>query len=91
MPKFLVERDIPAAGAWAPAQRQPAAAKSREVLSQLGPRIEWLESHVNDDKVYCVYISPSADLIREHAVRGGFPENRIAEIRAAMDPTTAEG
>jgi hypothetical protein len=91
MPKFVVERDIPGAGAWTPAQRQAAARKSREVLSELGPQIQWVESHVTDDKLYCVYIAPSADLIREHAVRGGFPANRIAEIRAGMDPTTAEG
>jgi len=90
MPKYVIEREIPGAGKLSPGELQDISAKSREVLSQLGPSIQWLESYVTDDKVYCVYIAPSADLIREHAKCGGFPANRISEVRAVIDPTTAE-
>lgn len=91
MPKFIVEREIPGAGAWTKEQRTTAAARSREVLRELGPSVQWLESYVTDDKLYCVYIAPSEALILEHARRGGFPANRISEIRGLMDPTSAEG
>ena len=91
MPKFVVERDIPGAGAWTHDQRKKAAARSREVLRELGPEVQWLESYVTDDKLYCVYIAPSEALILEHARRGGFPANRISEVRGTMDPTSAEG
>ena len=90
MPKYVIEREIPGAGKLSPAELHDISAKSREVLSNLGPSIQWLESYVTDDKVYCVYIAPSEDLIREHAKRGGFPANRISEVRAVIDPTTAE-
>ena len=90
MPKFIVERDIPGAGQWTPEQLRKASQKSVEVLRELGPQIQWLESHVTDDKLYCVYIAPSADLIRAHAAKGGFPANRIAQVRAGLDPTAAE-
>jgi hypothetical protein len=91
MPKYLVEREIPGASQLSAEQRRKVAEKSREVLRQLGPEIQWLESHVAGDKIYCVYIAPSEDLIRKHAAIGGFPANRITEITATMDPTTAEG
>ena len=90
MPKFIVERDIPGAGRWTPEQLRKASQKSVEVLRELGPQIQWLESHVTDDKLYCVYIAPSADLIRTHAAKGGFPANRISQIRTGLDPTAAE-
>jgi len=91
MPKYVVEREIPGAGKWTQEQLKKASQKSVEVLRELGPQIQWVESHVTDDKLYCVYIAPSADLIRTHAAKGGFPANRISEVRAGIDPTTAEG
>ena len=84
MPKFVVEREIPGAGKWTADQRQKASARSVAVLQELGPQI-------TDDKLYCVYIAHSADLIRTHAQKGGFPANRIAEVTASLDPTSAEG
>lgn len=90
MPKFVIERDIPGLGKWTLAEVQAASQKSCSVLQKLGPQIQWLESYVTDDKLYCVYIAPSADLIREHAKQGGFPANRVSEIRRTIDPTTAE-
>ncbi len=91
MPKFIVEREIPGAGKWTSEQLRKAAQKSVEVLRELGPQIQWVESHVTDDKLYCVYIAPSADLIRTHAAKGGFPANRISQVRTGLDPTAAEG
>jgi hypothetical protein len=90
MPKFVIERDLPGAGKLSSDQLQGISAKSCSVLSQLGPQVQWLQSYVTDDKIYCVYIAPSADLIREHAARGGFPANRISEVKTTIDPTTAE-
>lgn len=90
MPKFVVEREIPGAGNWTAEQRQKASAKSVSVLRELGPEIQWVQSYVTDDKLYCVYIAPSADMIRAHAAKGGFPANRISEIKAGLDPTSAE-
>ena len=89
MPKFIVERDIPGAGKWTPEQLRKASQKSVEVLRELGPQIQWVESHVTDDKLYCVYIAPSETLIREHATAGGFPANRISQVKTIIDPTTA--
>lgn len=91
MPKFLIEREIPGAGKFTPQQLQAASQKSCSVLSKLGPQIQWLQSYVAGDKLYCVYIAPNADIIREHARLGGFPANRIEEIQTIIDPTTAEG
>ncbi len=91
MPRFVVEREIPGAGQWTPDQLRKASQKSVDVLKTLGLEIQWLESYVSDDKVYCVYITPSADLIREHSVRSGFPANRISQIHAVLDPTWADG
>jgi hypothetical protein len=90
MPKFVVEREVPGAGKLSASELQVISQKSCAVLSGLGPRIQWVESYVTDDRLYCVYIAPSADLIREHARQGGFPANRISEVRATIDPTTAE-
>jgi hypothetical protein len=90
MPKFVIERDLPGAGKLSPQQLQAISAKSCSVLNELGPQVQWLESYVTDDKIYCVYIAPNADLVREHATRGGFPANRISEVKTTIDPTTAE-
>jgi hypothetical protein len=90
MPKFVVEREIPGAGSWSADQLQKVSRKSREVLAGLGPQIQWLHSYVTGDKLYCVYIAPDAEMIREHARRGGFPANQVNEINKVIDPTTAE-
>jgi len=90
MPKYVIEREIPAVGKLSREQLQAISQKSCAVLSNLGPRIQWVESYVMDDKIYCVYIAPNEDLIREHARQGGFPANRISEVRTVIDPTTAE-
>ncbi|MBZ5502306.1 MAG: DUF4242 domain-containing protein [Acidobacteriia bacterium] len=90
MPKFLIEREISGAGAMSPQQFQGVAEKSCSVLRSLGPQIQWLHSYVTDNKIYCVYIAPNEEMVREHASRGGFPANRISEIKTTIDPTTAE-
>jgi cell division inhibitor SulA len=90
MPKYVIERQIPDAGKLSGEELQAISQKSCAVLSNLGPKIQWVESYVMDDRVYCVYIAPNEDLIREHARQGGFPANRISEVRAIIDPTTAE-
>lgn len=90
MPKYVIERDLPGAGQLPAETLRAISQKSRSVLESLGPQIQWLQSYVSDDKLYCVYISPSQDLIREHAQRGGFPVGRISEVKAMIDPTTAE-
>lgn len=90
MPKYLIEREIPGAGNLTPAELQGVAQTSCNVLKSMGPQIQWIESYVTGDKVYCVYISPNEEMIREHAQQGGFPANRISEIKSIIDPTTAE-
>jgi hypothetical protein len=90
MPKFVIERDIPEAGKLSPQQLQAISQKSCGVLREMGPRIQWIQSHVTDDRIYCVYIAPDEDTVRQHAQQGGFPANRISRIRAVIDPTTAE-
>jgi hypothetical protein len=90
MPKYLIERDLPGAGKLTPDELTGISRKSCEVLQALGPDIQWVQSYVTDDRIYCVYIAPDAALIREHARCGGFPANRISEVRAGIDPTTAE-
>ena len=90
MPKFVIEREIPGAGALSDAQIQGIAQKSCSVLQQL-PQVQWLHSYVTDNKIYCVYIAPDAEAVREHAKRGGFPANSVATVRRIIDPTTAEG
>lgn len=90
MPKYVIERDIPGAGKLTAEQLNGISQKSCSVLKALGPQIQWVESYVTDDKVYCVYIAPNEALVREHAKQGGFPANRVSEIRRMIDPTTAE-
>ena len=91
MPKFLIEREIPGAGSLSGEELQAISQKSCGVLREMGPQIQWVESYVTGDKVYCVYIAPDEASVREHAERGGFPANRVSEIRRMIDPTTAEG
>jgi uncharacterized protein DUF4242 len=90
MPKFLIEREIPNAGKLSPQELQAVSQKSCSVLRSMEPSIQWVESYVTDNKVYCVYIAESEAAIRKHAEQGGFPANRISEIRTMIDPTTAE-
>ncbi len=90
MPKYVIERDIPGAGNLTPADLQAISQKSCGVLNNLGPQIQWVQSYVTADKIYCVYIAPNEAMVREHAIQGGFPANRISEIRSVIDPTTAE-
>ncbi|MGZ8214889.1 MAG: DUF4242 domain-containing protein [Methylosarcina sp.] len=90
MPKYIIERDIPNAGALTQQELQGISQKSCGVLHEMGPRIQWLQSYVTGDKVYCVYIAPDEASIREHAEKGGFPANRISEVKTVIDPTTAE-
>lgn len=90
MPKFIIEREIPNAGSLTAQDLQGISQKSCSVLNQMGPKIQWLESYVTDDKVYCVYIAPDEASIKEHAEKGGFPANRIARIKTIIDPTSAE-
>ena len=90
MPKFVIEREIPDAGKLSPQQLQAVSQKSCSVLREMGPRIQWVESYVTDDKIYCVYIAPDEDTIRQHARQGGFPANRISQVRSVIDPTTSE-
>jgi hypothetical protein len=90
MPKFIIEREIPNAAALSPAQLTSIAQRSCEVLRQLGPQIQWVESYVTEDKITCVYIAPNADLIRVHARLGNFPADRVLEVARIIDPTTAE-
>lgn len=89
MPKYVIEREITGAGKLSADELQAISQTSCGVLSKLGPQIQWVESFVTDDKVYCVYIAPNEDLIREHARQGGFPANKIAEVKSVIDPTTA--
>ena len=90
MPKYVIEREIPGAGKLSHDQLHDISQKSCGVLKNLGPQIQWVESYVTDDKIYCVYIAPNEELVREHAKQGGFPANRISEVRQIIDPTTAE-
>ena len=91
MPKFVIEREIPGAGALSPQELQAVSQTSRGVLQQMGPSIQWLHSYVTGDKIYCVYIAPNEEMVREHARQGEFPANRISEVKTMIDPTTAEG
>jgi len=90
MPKFVIERDIPGAGALAAADLQAISQKSCGVLRDLGPGIQWVHSYVTDNKIYCVYNAPNEAMVREHARLGGFPANSVAQVRRIIDPTTAE-
>jgi hypothetical protein len=90
MPKYVIEREIPGAGKLTTAELKGISAKSCSVLRDLGPSIQWVQSYVTDDKIYCVYIAPNEALVREHARQGGFPANKVSEVRTIIDPTTAE-
>jgi hypothetical protein len=90
MPKYVIEREIAGAGKLTPDQLKDVSQTSCGVLKKLGPQIQWLESYVTDDKIYCVYIAPDEATVREHARLGGFPANRVSEVRKIIDPTTAE-
>lgn len=90
MPKYVIERELPGAGDLSAAELKGISQKSCGVLSEMGPQIQWLHSYVTDDKIYCVYIAENEELVREHAKQGGFPANRVSEVAAIIDPTTAE-
>lgn len=90
MPKYVIERDLPGAGELTPQQLQAVSQKSCAVLKNLGPQIQWVHSYVTPDKIYCIYIAPDEKLIREHASQGGFPANRISEVKSMIDPTTSK-
>jgi hypothetical protein len=90
MPQFVIERDMPGVGKLGQDDLKGASQKSCSVLRDLGPEIQWVHSYVTDDKIYCIYSAPSQDLIRQHAETAGFPANSISEVRAKIDPTTAE-
>jgi hypothetical protein len=90
MPKYVIERELPGAGSLSAEQLTAISQKSCGVLSELGPSIQWIHSYVTGDKIYCVYIAANEQLVREHATRGGFPANRISEVRTIIDPTTSE-
>lgn len=90
MPKYVIERAIPGAGKLTEDQLHAVAVSSCDVLRQMGPAVQWIESYVTDDKIYCLYYAENPELIREHARRGGFPANEVSEVRSRIDPTTAE-
>jgi cell division inhibitor SulA len=90
MPRYLIEREIPGAGRLSAQELQAISQTSCGVLKQLGPEVQWVESYVTDEKIYCVYIAPNEEIVREHARQGGFPANRVSEVKAVIDPTTAD-
>ncbi|HZI18593.1 MAG TPA: DUF4242 domain-containing protein [Pyrinomonadaceae bacterium] len=91
MPKFIIEREIPGAGRLTADELQAVSQKSCGVLREMGPQVQWVESFVTDDKIYCVYVAPDEEAVREHARRGEFPADSVAQVRRTIDPTTAEG
>lgn len=90
MPKYVIERDIPGCGSLSAEQLRAISQKSCGVLQGLGPQIQWIQSFVTGDKIYCIYLAPNEEMVREHAKQGGFPANRVSEVRTIIDPTTAE-
>ncbi len=90
MPKFVIERDLPNAGKLSPQELRAISQRSCSVLNEMGPTIQWVHSYVTEDKLYCLYVAPNADMVREHARKGGFPANRVAAVRVTIDPTTSE-
>jgi len=90
MPKYVIERTLPGAGKLSPQELQAISQKSCSILRNLGPSIQWVQSYVTDDKIYCVYIAPNAELIKRHASEGGFPADRISQVQCMIDPTTSE-
>lgn len=91
MPKFVIERELPGAGKLSHAELQGISQKSCDVLRKLGPEVQWVESYVVDEKIYCVYIAPNEDLVKKHAQMGGFPANKVSQVRSIIDPTSSEG
>ncbi len=91
MPKYVIERELPGAGKLSAQELQGISQKSCGVLNEMGPQIQWVQSYVTDDKIYCVYVAPNEEIVWEHAQKGGFPANRISEVKSVIDPTTAEG
>ena len=91
MPRYVIERDLPGAGKLSRQELQAVSQKSCGVLGKMGPQIQWVHSYVTNDKIYCVYLAPNEEMVREHARQGGFPANRISPVKAVIDPTTAEG
>ncbi len=90
MPKYIIERDVPGIGNSSPEEFKVGAQSSCDVLRKMGPEIQWVHSYVVDDKIYCIYISPNEDMIKEHAQKSGFPADKISEVRTIVDPTTSE-
>lgn len=90
MPQYVIEREMPGVGSLGPGDLKAASQTSCAVLHEMGPDIQWVQSYVTDDKIYCIYRAPNEEMIREHADKGGFPANRISEVHAMIDPTTAE-
>jgi len=90
MPKYVIEREIPGAGRLTAEELKAISQTSCGVLSNMGPQIQWIHSYVVDDKIYCVYIAPNEEMVREHAKQGGFPANKVSQVRAIIDPTTSE-
>ena len=91
MPKYVIEREMPGAGQLSAEELRGAAQNSCAVLQELGPQIQWVQSYVTDDKIYCVYIAQNENLVRQHAQQAGFPANRVSEVKTIIDPTTAKG
>jgi hypothetical protein len=91
MPKYVIEREMPGAGSLSAEELQGASQTSRNTLKEMGPQIQWVQSYVTGDKIYCVYIAPNEAMVRQHAEQAGFPANKISEVAAIIDPTTAEG
>jgi hypothetical protein len=91
MPKYVIERELSGAGKLSAQELQGISQKSCGVLNEMGPQIQWVQSYVTDDKIYCVYIASNEEMVREHAQKGGFPANRISEVKSVIDPTTCEG
>ena len=90
MPKYVIERVVPGAGKLSPAELKAMSQRSCNVLNELGPQIQWVQSYVTDNKLYCVYIAPNEEMIHEHARRGGFPANHVSQVKTVIDPTTAD-
>ena len=90
MPKYVIEREVPGAGNMTPTELKALSQQSCGVLNEMGPQIQWVHSYVTDDKIYCVYVAPNEEMILEHAHRGGFPANRVSQVKTIIDPTTSE-
>jgi len=90
MQKYVIERDLPGAGRLSTAELNAASKKSREALASMGTNVQWVQSYVTDDKIYCVYIAPNEEMVREHAKLGGFPANKVSQVFEVIDPTTSE-